>query len=384
MHISALGIINNLGASKEEVWKNTIVGNRTRLVSMPLENKTIYVGKVNEKLPQIPQEKYNLRVNQLLLHCFQQIENEWISLKYSLSRIGIVLGSNNLGLEQFEQAFGDYFKTGVLAENLFPQWLECNVMIEFMRFITKATGPSYAISTACSSSAKVFAVARNLINNGLCDAVLVGGSDDLCNFTIKGFNALGAYAHEKTNPFCKNRDGINIGEGAALFLITRAEGEVNLIGVGESSDTYHVTSPDPSGKGAILSMSRALQDAKLHPQQIDYINLHGTGTLQNDDMEAKAINQVFGSNVICSSSKALTGHLLGAAGATEIGLCWLMMSSAFNKSQMVIPHCMEGEAMVESPMLCQLGDKKRIQYCLSNSFAFGGSNASVVLGKLAL
>ncbi len=384
MQLLTLGIINNLGESKEEIWRNVIIGNRNKLVKREIKpDKSIYVGQINNTLPEITNDKYNIRVNQLLLHCFNQIENDWIKLtkKYKLSRIGMVLGSNNVGLNKFEKLFGNYFQTKILSKELNPSWLECGILTEFMKNITKIRGPNYTISTACSSTAKAFAVARNFIKYNLCDAVLVGGADDLCEFTIQGFDSLSAYAHEKTNPFCKNRDGINIGEGGALFILTREIGEINLIGIGESSDAYHVTSPDPSGKGAILSMSRALNDAKLIPQQIEYINLHGTGTIQNDEMELIAINNVFKNNKIkYSSSKALTGHLLGAAGVTELGLCWLMLSD-INKYENLIPHCADGETIYNASGLVKLSETKKVTYCLSNSFAFGGSNASLIIEK---
>ena len=237
---------------------------------------------------------------------------------------------------------------------------------------------AFTVSTACSSSLKVFESARKLIENGCCDAVLVGGVDARCDFALNGFNALSALSKKHTNPMSKNRDGINLGEGAALFIMERGCCGIKLLGIGESSDAYHLTSPDPSGSGAIASMKTALTDAGLNPGDIDFINMHGTGTVANDAMESLAINTVFGENVLCASTKPLTGHTLGAAGAISMGLAWLMLKYDF-----VIPHVFDGEYAPDCAKikLAQIGDNKEINRVLCNAFAFGGSNASLIMGK---
>ena len=376
MILSALGVINNLGDSKRSVFDDAVSGNQDKLRENPLFSGK-YTGNVTVELPRIEDEKYNFRTNQLLLHCFYQIESEWIriSSEYSLSRIGVIIGSNNTGMET---ALDKVDK--VPLEKFRNEWLEAGAPADFLKEVSKASGPGYGISAACSSSAKAFAAARNFIEKDVCDAVLVGGTDDLFSPTIRGFGALGAYSKGKTNPFSQNRDGINIGEGAALFIMEKKGDGVKLIGVGESSDAYHITSPDPEGRGAILSMRRALEDAKLKSDQIDYINLHGTGTFQNDLMETKAVNEVFpDKHVLCASTKSLTGHLLGAAGAVESAFCWLMLSD-YNSDHQLIPHIYDGVDMENPLNFAKKGTSKPIKYCLSNSFAFGGSNASVILG----
>jgi 3-oxoacyl-[acyl-carrier-protein] synthase-1 len=213
-------------------------------------------------------------------------------------------------------------------------------------------GPAYTVSTACSSSTKTFAAARRLISSGLCDAVVTGGVDSRCRFAMNGFHALGALSEGRCRPLAEDRDGINLGEGVAIFAVERAElspGKVVVKGVGESSDAYHATAPDPEGRGAEAAMRLALDDAGMQPGDVDYVNLHGTGTFANDAMELKAVERVFGS-VRYESTKNLTGHCLGAAGAVEAAICALRIEN---------------------------GD---VRAALSNSFAFGGSNASVVLG----
>ena len=208
--------------------------------------------------------------------------------------------------------------------------------------------------------------------------MIVGGVDARCDFALNGFNALGALSKTHTNPMSENRNGINLGEGAALFVMEKGCCGIRLLGIGESSDAYHLTSPDPTGAGAIDSMTKALIDAHLGPQDIDFINMHGTGTTANDAMESLAINKVFGDNILCASTKPLTGHTLGAAGAVSMGLSWLMLKYSF-----IIPHVYDGKFASDCAKirLAQIGDNKEINRVLCNAFAFGGSNASLIMGK---
>src|SRR5690606_25506781 len=192
------------------------------------------------------------------------------------------------------------------------------------------SGPAATISSACSSSAKVFASARRMIQAGLIDAAVVGGVDTLCLTTLYGFNSLGLLAPQACRPFSAARNGISIGEAAALALLERAPasldaGAVLLAGVGESSDAYHMSSPHPEGLGARMAMQQALAMAGLEPEQIDYINLHGTATPSNDAAEGKAVAALFGSVTPCSSTKGATGHTLGAAGGLEAVICALAL-----------------------------------------------------------
>ena len=218
----------------------------------------------------------------------------------------------------------------------------------------------------------------------VCDAVLVGGADSLSRLTVRGFQSLESISKGISNPLSVNRDGINIGEGACLTLMTHQPSAIALLGAGASSDAYHISAPDPEGRGARDAMARALSDAAIAPEQIDYINLHGTGTPLNDSMECRAIAALFGTSTPCSSTKPLIGHTLGAAGALELGLCWLAMSE-LNSNGYLPPHRWDEQP---DPDLAPLeivavgspcGTRPRI--CLSNSFAFGGNNASLVIGR---
>jgi len=232
---------------------------------------------------------------------------------------------------------------------------------------------------------QALASAQRLIATGLCDAAVVGGADTLCKMTIQGFDSLEALAPDYCNPFSRNRDGINIGEGAAVFLMSREPSPVALLGSGESSDAYHVSAPDPEGTGAALAMCRALEHAGLAPEAIGYINLHGTATPLNDAMEGCAVAKIFGGETPCSSTKAMTGNMLGAAGAVEAAFLWLTLEPQF-ATGLVPPHLWDGAADPAIPSVnlapagCRIALSDRCAV-LSNSFAFGGSNASVILGR---
>jgi 3-oxoacyl-[acyl-carrier-protein] synthase-1 len=235
---------------------------------------------------------------------------------------------------------------------------------------------------ACASSAKVFGSAWRLIEAGLIDAALVGGVDSLCLTTLYGFNSLELVSRTPCRPFDRDRDGISIGEAAAFVLLTRAPGDLDdsavlLLGLGESSDSYHMSSPHPEGLGARLAMERALASAGEEPHAIDYLNLHGTATQSNDASEGQAVADLFGRTVPCSSTKGATGHTLGAAGAVEAILCALALREGFLPGgvgtqtpdpEIGIRYLMENIA--QAP--------RRI---LSNSFGFGGSNCSLLLGR---
>jgi 3-oxoacyl-[acyl-carrier-protein] synthase-1 len=243
-------------------------------------------------------------------------------------------------------------------------------------------GPRYTISTACSSSAKAFASAQRLLVAGRCDAAIVGGADSLCRLTLNGFDALESLARDVCNPFSLNRKGINIGEGACVFVLTREAGPIRLCGVGESSDGYHMSAPDPTGKGAELAIRAALAQAGVTTADVGYVNLHGTATPKNDEMESQVIARVFGCSTPCASTKALIGHTLGAAGAQELGLCWLLLSEA-NAQRRLPPHVWDGvrDPALDAIDLVGPGVHWRQDVFVSNSFAFGGSNTTVAIGR---
>jgi 3-oxoacyl-[acyl-carrier-protein] synthase-1 len=224
-----------------------------------------------------------------------------------------------------------------------------------------------------------------LIGLDLCDAVIVGGADSLCRFTVCGFEALESLSSGLCKPFGLHRDGINLAEAVSLFVLSKDEGPVLLQGIGASSDAYHFSAPDPDGGPVITAMEMALADAQVQPELIDYINLHGTATSLNDAMESKAIRQVFGDAVAVSSTKGVTGHALGAAAALELGICWLLLTQR-DEQGLLMPNINDDELDGALPALNfvkpgqALG--RRINRCQSNSFAFGGNNISIILSSI--
>lgn len=250
---------------------------------------------------------------------------------------------------------------------------------ELLQQVLGTDGPAFVISTACSSSAKALASAQRLIQSGVADAVIAGGLDTLCQTTLFGFQALGILSAERCRPFARARNGINIGEGGALLLLEReADAEIALLGCGESSDAYHLSAPDPEGYGAERAMRQALEQAQVSPSEVGYVNAHGTGTPQNDAAEALALARVFGTGPSIVSTKSYTGHLLGAAGATEAIFC----IAALEQGQIPTNWGVDSE----DALGIRLGRetlKSEIRYALSNSFAFGGSNVSLLFGKVA-
>jgi 3-oxoacyl-[acyl-carrier-protein] synthase-1 len=257
---------------------------------------------------------------------------------------------------------------------------ETGSMSEFLKEFLGLQNIAYTISTACSSSGKAFASATRLIEQNICDVVLVGGCDTLCELTLNGFDCLEAISQDICQPFSINRNGINIGEGSALFILSKEPSEVSLMGIGESSDGYHITAPEPNGLGAIFAMESALNKAQLEPKQIGYLNLHGTATNLNDAMESNAVKTVFDS-VDCSSTKYLTGHTLGAAAATEVAMCWLLLSNHYNPSQNLPKQNVSIETLSTNIGIITEDTTYENPYFMSNSFAFGGSNASVIIGR---
>jgi 3-oxoacyl-[acyl-carrier-protein] synthase-1 len=256
-------------------------------------------------------------------------------------------------------------------------------LVEFTREYLGLTGMAMAISTACSSSAKVFAAAARQLALGTIDAAVVGGVDSLCLTTLYGFASLQLTSAQPCRPYAASRDGISIGEGAAFALLERAAtprpGAVMLLGVGESSDAHHMSAPHPEGLGAKLAMQAALRSAGLTPTDIDYINLHGTATPANDSAEGKAVAALFGDTVAGNSTKGGTGHTLGAAGAIEAVICAMALTDARLPGS---PGTTELDASI--PIRYQLrGGAAPLRHTLSNSFGFGGSNCSLVLGLTA-
>ena len=299
--------------------------------------------------------------------------------RHGAARIGVFLGTSTGGILETEIAYRHRDPaTGALPAALdYRRSQNSFSVVEFVRSYFDLTGPAVAVCTACSSGAKVFGNARRMIDAGLIDAAVVGGVDSLCLTTLYGFHSLEVLSATACRPFDPERNGISIGEGAAFVLLARGDVGVALLGVGESSDAHHMSAPHPQGLGAKMAMQAALQDARLAPDAIDYINLHGTATPANDAAESLAVSAVFGRPVACSSTKGATGHALGAAGAIEAVI------SAVALERGLIPGS-AGTRTIDAQLLP--GYRLRpeaapLRHVLSNSFGFGGSNCALVLGR---
>ena len=297
-------------------------------------------------------------------------------------RIAVVLGTSTSGMAETERAIAAHAAGGVLPAGFHLGQQELGSGALFLAETLGVTGPAFTVSTACSSSAKAMASGARLLAAGLADAVIVGGADTLCRFTLAGFGALEALSAARSNPFSAHRDGINVGEGAALFLLTRTPGPVRLTGWGEASDGHHVSAPDPEGRGARLAIEAALARAgDPTARRIGYVNLHGTGTRQNDAMESRVVHDLLDA-VPASSTKPLTGHTLGAAGAIEAAFCWLALTDPAGR---LPPHLYDGAGDPELPTLNLVAPGARLgsppAAVITTSFAFGGSNVALVLER---
>ena len=308
---------------------------------------------------------------------------ETCAARYGPHRIGVFLGTSTSGTLQTELAYRRREPDGALPQDfLYASTHNPFSLGDFVRRSLALAGPAAVVSTACSSSAKVFGSAARLIEAGVIDAAVVGGVDSLCLTTLYGFHALQLVAPGPCRPFDVARDGISIGEAAAFALLEplpadAPPGTVRLTGIGESSDAYHMSSPHPDGLGARAAMLGALAEAGRRPEDIDYINLHGTGTPSNDAAEARAVASLFGTRVPVSSTKGATGHTLGAAGALEAVISALALRHALAPARI--------NTTTPDPALAvdYLTDNRaqELTCVLSNSFGFGGSNCSLLLER---
>lgn len=382
-------MLSAAGNSREEVLKRLQEGDRSGLqLSEEFSQQPVYVGIVQANLPKVDKkyQVYDCKNNRLLLAASERIQGTIDAMikRFGADRIGVVLGTSTSGVRNTELALESVAKHNVKPEQFHYKQQQLAGGADFLAHVLGLKGPAYAISTACSSSGKAFASARRLIALGLCDAVIVGGADSLCRFTVHGFGALESVSAGLCKPFGKHRDGINLSEAVSLFVLSKEEGPVELLGIGASSDAYHFSAPDPKGSAVISAMQTALVEAGKTAAEIDYLNLHGTATPLNDSMESKAVNQVFGESVAVSSTKGMTGHALGAAAALELGICWMLLTSD-EEQGILVPNINADELDETLPALNFVAQgqtlESKINTCQSNSFAFGGSNISIVVGR---
>lgn len=392
--LSRPGVVCALGSGVDAVAAAAFAGDSGGMCRLAgwVPDRALTLGAVADPLPAIADTfaaHHHSRNNQLLLAAASQIEPalRGAIARHGAHRVAVVLGTSTSGVNDNAPAFG-----GLAAHGAWPAGYDyrrqaLSSPAAFLAEWLGATGPAYTLSTACTSSARALLSARRLLALGLCDAVVCGGADTLCRLTINGFATLEAVDDTLCLPFSTNRRGINIGEAGVLFLMQRdaaEDAEVALLGGGASSDAWHMSAPEPNGAGALQAMRAALRSTGLAPADIGWINLHGTGTTHNDAMESVAVHALFERNVACASTKPLTGHALGAAGALEAALAWITLARA-NPDGRLLPHVWDGHPDPALPALAfstaehrYPADRPRI--AMSNSFAFGGNNASLVLG----
>jgi 3-oxoacyl-[acyl-carrier-protein] synthase-1 len=305
--------------------------------------------------------------------------------RYGAQRVGVFVGTSTSAMLETEAAYrARDASTGALPPS-FRYATQHNTfsLAWFVREYFGLNGPAWVVSTACSSSAKVFGCAARMLAAGLCDAAVVGGVDSLCLTTLYGFSSLGLTSREPCRPFDPDRDGISIGEGAGFALVEPVQPDtahaVRVLGVGESADAYHMSSPHPEGLGARLAMDAALRAAGLAPERIDYVHLHGTATKPNDAAEAAAVLAVLGERTPASSTKGWTGHQLGAAGITGAIVCALALRHQFLPGS-VHTRALDPALRIRYQRETEAG---RVRFALANAFGFGGTNCSLVLGAPA-
>jgi 3-oxoacyl-[acyl-carrier-protein] synthase-1 len=387
--VTAYASVSACGAGNESLYRylleqKTALGPLT-LFDLPFST---VVAQIRTPLPEIRPElaAYRCRNAQAALAALNHPEDglrtalERAAARYGRQRIGVVIGTSTSGMFETESAYAYLLQHGHMPNGW--HFLESHAYQATPRFLQRELdlqGPCYAVSTACSSGVKAVAAGQRLIAAGVCDAVLVGGVDTLCRLTLRGFHSLDLVSEQACRPLDKHRQGINIGEAAGLLLLEKSAPEhaacPHLLAVGESSDAYHMSSPHPGGDGAVLAMQNALRLSGLSAGDIDYINLHATATRINDQVESNAVYRVFGGATPCSGNKGITGHTLGAAGALEAIAVLLALKHRF------IPGT-RGLRELDDDCRCNVVQRplsnRTLHTAISNSFGFGGNNASVI------
>ena len=391
LHISHISIVNALGAgtrafaaamregrsglapcSFESVDLDTYVGQVRGLEDIAVRDDLSACDCRNNRLAQMA-----LETDAFSAQVAAAVE------RYGADRIGTFMATSTSGMLETELAYRrlDAVSGALPPEFRYAEHHNTFSVGDFVRRYLGLTGPAFVVASACSASAKVFGSAARMIAAGVCDAAVVGGVDTLCLTTLYGFSALGLVSRTPCRPCDTERDGISIGEGAGFALIEKAgacESPIAaLLGIGESCDAYHMSTPHPHGEGARLAMRRALESAGVEASEVDYINLHGTGTRTNDASEARAVVEIFGRDTACSSTKGITGHLLGAAGITEAIVAML----AIEQQRLPGGH---PTRTIDPEIQCRYllrDEEASVALALSNSLGFGGTNCSVLIGR---
>ncbi|GGY81817.1 beta-ketoacyl-ACP synthase [Pseudoduganella plicata] len=388
-YIHGMGVVSAAGVGRDALYASLLNGNQDGFVaSAPLwSGRRATIGVVGQVLAPLPARlaHFASRTNILLHAALEQAADtihEAVE-RYGADRVGVVMGSCTAGFQEADRA------RAAEAQGALPPGYRHD--IELMDSVSAmaaayagATGPTLTVSTACTSSGKAIAMGLRLIRSGQLDAVIVGGADSHSLSTLNGFDCLASIADGMCQPLGQARNGINLGEGAAVLVLRADPAPLRLMGAGESSDGHHISAPDPQGRGAELAIRRALASAAVAPADVGYLNLHGTATVQNDEVEAAAVYRVFGDGVVCSSTKNLTGHTLGAASALELVACATMLERGNGAVPVIPQHGDYPRDPALAPIaLGQPGQHSERTVFASTSFAFGGSNVCLVIGRSA-
>lgn len=388
IYLSRPAVFSAAGKNAEELWRSLTNGDQSGIKRYEtFSGSTFFAARIDESKLNPSSGRFDMKIIRIEEAALDQIGSiiEKAKSKYGEKRVAVCVGSCDNGTEFSLAGHRKYFENGAFPEDYSIEMQGADYVSTFIAEKYGLTGPVCTFSTACSSSAGAIIKAAELIKSGLCDAAVAGGIDIASDTTLDGFASLEAISEKITNPFSKNRSGITLGDGAAFFVLSKepldeSVPEICLLGYGESCDAHHMTSPDPSGIGAKKAMEKALSSANIKPEEVDYVNLHGTGTKFNDSMEAKAVDAVFGAyKVPCSTTKPITGHTLGAAGALELAVCFAALTN-----NVLPPQIWDGVFDEEMPKLNFVNknnnlNQGKVKICISNSFAFGGANACLVI-----
>lgn len=302
--------------------------------------------------------------------------------RYGAGRVAVMVGTSTSSIGATEEAYRQRDPDGEFPQHLRTK--QVHTLHSLGAFVQEAlglSGPCLTVSTACSSSAKTFAKAERMLRLGLIDAAVVGGVDTLCGHSLFGFNALQLMSPEVCRPFDLERSGISLGEAAGFALLQRREDAneslLHLVGYGESSDAHHMSAPHPEGRGAEKALDEALGMAGVSTSDIDFVHLHGTGTVQNDDVETALVTRRFGTRTHASSTKGMTGHTLGTSGMLGAAFSFLALETGWMAPTV---NCRSADPSWGEQILLR-PTRKRVRLALSNSFGFGGSNCVLVFGR---
>ena len=386
------GVINSISKNKEELYNNYFLNTPNGLKENGdysyNNDKKFTLGKIENEFFNFKLENpYNNKINKMALHSVNQLKPIIDEAKkiYGKNRIGVIVGTCENGSDETK----DFILNGsVIDEKRILIMQSLNICCDFIQKYFDVKGISWTVSTACTSSANAIISADELIKSGIIDVAIVGGADVVTDTVVYGFDSLDIVDYNKINSFSKNRHGINLGEGAAFFILAKenfinTKDAIILKGYESNSDSHHITSPDTEAKSTSECINKALKKSNLKINDIDYINLHGTGTILNDIMESETINKTGAENIYCSSSKTAFGHTIGAAGAMELGVCYLTLSS-FNKEKIIPRHLYDGEYDNNLKKINLATEKiyaEKLNNCMSVSFGFGGSNTCIIIGK---